>query len=813
MRSSSLSRSVLTVLLTFSTLPISVFAIPKPKAPWVQAARSRLVKSTSARTNISKRWSNSSICTESGPAAISAPKTNIWAGLTDDEAASVTYWLFHQTDLNLTTSDVAGEWDNTVLLVELMQPNKTDALNYIDSSGAVPARYAHVVLDKRATLEPTYSDILVGPLPVQNGTTTWQPLEYTHTRKTGGSVRNLDASHDSYHTWITNITGTISDITLDLWGGFANGSDNDTLDVWGIDPLWQDEEDGQLKLTYWATFWNQMTEGYDTQTLLPLGLFIKADVSGRDPSQWVHEGWLYNDIFYSSTDAFRNAYHAPGFVKLGANIDGAWASTDQQGQVPSMDTASPPAIVAPGGSRYAIDAESKYVEWMDFSFYIGFTRDRGLNLFDIRYKGDRILYELGLQEALAHYAGNDPVQSGVGYLDSYYGFGPNAFQLVPGYDCPSYASYMNTSFYTSEETHTHVNSICFFEYNANYPMQRHSTGSYVSNSKNVFFTVRSVSTVGNYDYMFNYEFYLDGSIRVEVRASGYIQSAFYANNQDYGYQIHDSLSGSMHDHVLHFKADFDILGTDNTMELTTNVPVTESYAWSDKPRNTMKLSRRLITNENESALTYDSNSATQYRIINTAMPNKYGEPRGYRIQPESTCHLTVQNSSNLADAVNWAKYDLAITKQKDTESCSAHPYNGQDIYNPPVDFDKFFDGESLEQEDLVVWFNLGMHHVPHTGDLPNTVFASAHSSVRFTPVNYFYGDESRRSVNMVRVNYEGGNVSEVELFGQKEEDNCEVVADGGEDELWDYTGDVVVRKFPYDPNEQFFEARPASASA
>lgn len=251
------------------------------------------------------------------------------------------------------------------------------------------------------------------------------------------------------------------------------------------------------------------------------------------------------------------------------------------------------------------------------------------------------------------------------------------------------------------------------------------------------------------DYMLNYEFYLDGSIRVEVRASGYIQSAFYANNQDYGYQIHDSLSGSMHDHVLHFKADFDILGTDNTMELTTNIPVTESYSWSDKPRNTMKLSRRLIKTEDESGLIYDSNSATQYRIINTAKPNNYGEPRGYRIQPESSCHLTVQNSSNLANAVNWAKYDLAITKQKDTEPCSAHPYNGQDIYNPPVDFDKFFDGENLEQEDLVVWFNLGMHHVPHTGDLPNTVFTSAHSSVRFTPVNYFDGDESRKSVNMV----------------------------------------------------------------
>lgn len=297
--------------------------------------------------------------------------------------------------------------------------------------------------------------------------------------------------------------------------------------------------------------------------------------------------------------------------------------------------------------------------------------------------------------------------------------------------------------------------------------------------------------------MISYQFFLDGSIKVEVRASGYIQSAFYAHNGDYGYQIHDSLSGSMHDHVLNFKADFDILGTSNTMELTSVIPVTESYVWSDKPRNTMKLSRKFIESEDESGLLWDANAATQYHIVNTDQKNKYGELRGYRIMPDSsTIHSTIENSSNLANTINWAKYDLAVTKHKDTEPRSAHPYNNQDIYNPPVDFDKFLDGESLVQEDLVVWFNLGMHHVPHTEDLPNTVFTAAHSSVMFVPVNYFEGDVSRRTVNMVRIDYDGGDVTAVEEFGQGEV-ACEVEFKDLTEELWDYTGDVVIRKFPY----------------
>lgn len=41
----------------------------------------------------------------------------------------------------------------------------------------------------------------------------------------------------------------------------------------------------------------------------------------------------------------------------------------------------------------------------DFTFYVSFAKDTGIKLFDIRYRGDRIVYELALQDAIAHYAG------------------------------------------------------------------------------------------------------------------------------------------------------------------------------------------------------------------------------------------------------------------------------------------------------------------------------------------------------------------------------------------------------------------------
>ena len=126
--------------------------------------------------------------------------------------------------------------------------------------------------------------------------------------------------------------------------------------------------------------------------------------------------------------------------------------------------------------------------------------------------------------------------------------------------------------------------------------------------------------------MFSYEFYLDGSIKISVRASGVIRGQYYKGNEEYGYRIHDVLSGSMHDHTLNFKADFDILGTANTMQTTSFVPTAEKYIWSEKPRNTLKLKREFVESEDTSRLNWDR--ATQYRIVNTDKPNKYGEYRG-----------------------------------------------------------------------------------------------------------------------------------------------------------------------------------------
>ncbi|KAJ6629905.1 copper amine oxidase [Mycena sp. CBHHK59/15] len=763
----------------------------KSPKKWAKKPGMIEVLSTSSSTN----------ATAFSPVVV-APKTNIFNSLTNDEAASVISFLHNQTELNLTAAADAGAWDNAIEVVDLVQPNKTDALDYLDHGGAVPDRYAVARIAFGATEEPYVQDFIVGPLPISHSST-YASLDWAATSGTA-KIRNYNADEDLLTQWNLNVTATVADIVLDLLNGTATGSDDDDFDIWGIDPLWMEEIDGEPRVVIWNTYWRYPSGSnaiFDGETLLPQGLFFKTDITGRDSSKWKLLGWLYGDIFYSTTEEFRKAWSSPGFVKYELNLPGNWIGSDRTGDHFPGDNVAPPVVVQPDGQRFSVDDDQKYVEWMDFSFYMTFTRDTGMRLFDIKYNGDRIIYELGLQEAIAHYAGNDPVQAGTAYLDTFYGFGPYAFELVPGYDCPTYSHFLNSTFHAAEVSTTHRNNICLFESDPGYLMQRHSSSNYLALTKNIVLTLRSVSTVGNYDYSFDYVFALDGSVETVVRASGYIQSAYYAKNNDYGYQIHDALSGSMHDHSLNWKVDMDILGTENTFVKHKITPAEVKYPWSNTTRSTMRLERVRVLNEDEAKLSWPRNAADMFMVENSDKTNKYGEPRGYRIAPSrggAGMHLTIQDSPNLLKSQGFATHALYVTKQKDTEARASHANNDYDPGHPIINFEDFFNGESLNQTDIVVWLNLGMHHVPHTGDLPNTVFTTAQSAFIISPHNYLLNDASRASRQMVRIDYNSSGVQLVKEFGGKTPSGV-VNVTATQPNFWDYEGDIATRKFPYDP--------------
>ncbi|KAI9155126.1 Membrane primary amine oxidase [Paramyrothecium foliicola] len=556
--------------------------------------------------------------------ASTAPRENIFAPISVDEANSIGEFLKSQANVTIPADIYFNTYDGLWLLA----PNKTDATAYLDGNGPKPPRYART-FGQHNCFDREY---MIGPLPVSNKTRA-TPLTYTN--HGNAEIKNS----------------------------------------------WCDETS---------------SNGRRDQ--------IKKEA---------HEKRKRNNVQ-------RRASHNPYEEKMEWN-----------GREMPHDEKAPPVAILPDGARHEFDPKQNYVSWMDFTFFVS-TGPAGISLHDIRFKGERVVYELGMQEALAHYAGPDKEQTENSYLDVTVGF--TIYNLIPGYDCPSYATY--------------TDAFCLFEFPKDYPMSRHRDYPYYHATKNIAFILRSVSTVLNYDYQTTYEFYYDGSIQVLVRATGYIQASTVIDvpdEREYGFRIRPDLSGSMHDHVLNFKADLDIQGQNNTLLKTEFIPHSQVYDWSNgEVINTMKVKRDFIANEDQGKINWAANSAAAYSVVNKDKENEFGEFPGYRIYPStgSPIHVTVENSTVFGKLIDWAYHHLHVLKRKDSEPVAAHPMTRTWDLQSLVEFGRFFDGESLEQEDIVLYFNLGMHHMPDTYDLPVTVFQGAQSGITLRPQNYERSDNS-----------------------------------------------------------------------
>lgn len=660
-----------------------------------------------------------------GRKGYTAPKQNVFAELTAKEAEDVNEFLFEDlAHLNLTKTPKSNR-DNFVFYLETLRPNKTDALAYLHGSSEPPQRWAKAILSEYRDDGPYMAHYMVS-LPITSKSKTL-PLTYVF-NSGSNAVRIPTLDFDGLFGVGQSIAANISDITLELLGAEINLEEPESPDgllCWprpaGI------ERGGQVM--WFQIFKPGIASG--ARTLLPQGIYAKVDATSLFAEEWTVEEYYYNGQLYDTADNFRAAIKKSDFVRAPRNDDGPWTATEDFDSQPDGRELPPPVSVQPYGPRYKLDRKQQFVSWFGFEFFITTAQATGVSLFDVKFKGERVVYELGLQEALSHYAGDDPVQGGLEFLDTFLGMGKLMFELIPGYDCPAYADFLDVQWHQLYETNTLPNSICLFEYTSDSLLSRHTAQYSVTTSRNTYLTLRSTSTVGNYDYTVEYIFYLDGTLEVKVRASGFIFGAFYSANSSktedlYGHHVNEGLASSMHDHVINFKADMDVAGTANDMVRLAIEPMTKSYPWDlpeIKQRNTMRLVEYPVTEE--TFLDWPRNGGEMYIVYNSEEKNSWGERKGYRVVPgtgiASPPHLTIENSTTLGDGARWAEHDLWVLRRKDTEPRSADPLNYFNPHDPIIDFTKMANHESLQHGeedddydgDLTLYLNVGSHHVPY----------------------------------------------------------------------------------------------------
>jgi primary-amine oxidase len=228
--------------------------------------------------------------------------------------------------------------------------------------------------------------------------------------------------------------------------------------------------------------------------------------------------------------------------------------------------------------------------------------------------------------------------------------------------------------------------------------------------------VSSIHTVGNYEYGFFWYFYLDGTIQMEVKLTGILQTKAVGAASEHATLISSQLAAPFHQHLFCFRLDFDLDGAGgHTVEEVELVA-----AAADDPGNDLGGVMVLRTTELESELqarrVADSSRGRTWKVVNKSSRNGLGTPVAYKLVPGSAPTLLAQPGSSIARRAAFASHNLWVTPFDAGEMRAA----GYPVCAPGGDgLPAFTAGDrNVRDTDVVLWHTFGVNHVPRPEDWP-----------------------------------------------------------------------------------------------
>ncbi|KAM4622396.1 amine oxidase [copper-containing] 3-like [Discoglossus pictus] len=667
----------------------------------------------------------------------------VFADLTPDEITAVVDHVkvhFNKVFVQISKADPTS---NCIYSVTLQLPKKQDVLRYLDHGGLKPKREALVVIYFGGEGSPHIKEVLVGALPKPT-----YVKDITEEKYKGGLPYYrrpvIGMEYHQAHTHMVTKEFPKAPTFLKEVLGFEH---NYTENISALTTAPRGFKSGD-RSTWFALFFDMEGSGF---YLHPLGLEFLINHKDLNVSKWTVDKIFYNGNFFESLKELEDKYIS-GQVKAVKIRKPKAEENIGSLKPPKSKVTDIPLQYEPQGPRYSV--KNNQVLYKDWSVAFGVNVNSGLRLYDIKFKGERIVYELSIQEAISVYGSNAPAGMMTRYMDGSFGIGRFVFQLVRGIDCPYSATYVDTyHLLDSDKWFRNRDSICIFELNTGLPLRRHFSNLesfYYGGLANTVLVVRSISTLGNYDYVFDFIFYQNGAIETKVHATGYISSSFYMEGgEDYGNRVGPHTLGTIHTHFINYKVDMDVGGTSNSLVAHDMEFESFNVPWNPEMQiQRPKITRKVLETENQAAFTLHG-PMPRYVQFASNKTNKWNHERSYRIQMVSFAGDFLPEKSGVHDSMNWAKYKLVVTKHKDNEHFSSSIYNQNDPWAPAVKFSDFIDNESIRNEDLVAWITAGFLHIPHSEDMPNTVTAGNGVGFFLRPYNYFNEDPSVHSHDAV----------------------------------------------------------------
>jgi primary-amine oxidase len=414
------------------------------------------------------------------------------------------------------------------------------------------------------------------------------------------------------------------------------------------------------------------------------------------------------------------------------------------------------ADAVPPTRNYSV--EDSIVKWDIFSFHYRVDKRPGLVLSDIKVndKGTirEVLYQTHLSEVFVPYMDPDIGWFWRTYMDSgEYGFGVFMSPLSVGVDCPSDATYVGATFHDDVgQPFTIPDSICMFERTIGDPIWRHyeifaqgpDQFTPTEGRASSEFVIRYAAEIGNYDYLVDFIFMQDGTIKMGVGSTGIdavkgvatmsMKDATAAADTKYGSLIAPNLVAVHHSHFFNFRLDFDVDGDENVFEKVKLVPMNISDM--NISRTSMwDIEVETIDNELDARTKINSATPSNYLFVNKNKESGLGHNPGYQLIPGGSFSHSLLSMDDWPVKRNpYIENQLWVTPYDADQLYAGGEYavqsKGDDTLQTWTD-----QGRSITNTDIVAWYTVGFHHVPRMEDWPVMPTHWAYFYIR--PFNFF----------------------------------------------------------------------------
>ncbi|HEY7154620.1 MAG TPA: primary-amine oxidase [Gemmataceae bacterium] len=365
------------------------------------------------------------------------------------------------------------------------------------------------------------------------------------------------------------------------------------------------------------------------------------------------------------------------------------------------------------------------VRWQHWRFRFSIHPRVGLVLHTVRYedqgKERSVLYRACLSEMVVPYG--DPHWTRWCPFDGgEYGLGVYAkASLNPGRDAPRDATYFSAWLHDRKGEPLEVpRAVALYEQDGGV-LWRHG----LSGQRARQLVLSSFVRVDEYDYGFNWIFHEDGTLEMQVLLTGRMNVKDVERTEDeeghegkavFGHLVEAHREAPNHQHFFNFRLDLDVdgAGRNSVLEMNTEaLPEREDNPYG----NGFVMKETQLSREREAQRRMKLATNRKWKIVNTCVTNALGQPTGYVLVPgeNSVPHATAK--SYLRRHAGFVNSHLWVTPYRSEEMYAAGDYvNGGKAGQGLPEWTSA--NRPIEDEDIVVWYTLGVTHVPRPEEWP-----------------------------------------------------------------------------------------------